>query len=112
MFSDGPWNRDPASSPKLIWPRDSEDDPLRVQTTKIVEPGRYSHRSTALPRSERNVKLGSPNVNVGAGPPPSASTAIVEGPPAVSGVTTTVPMSSDRKSTRLNSSHSQISYAV
>src|SRR5256885_3365821 len=37
---------------------------LRVQTTNSVEPGRYSQRSTALPRSDRNVKVGSVNRNV------------------------------------------------
>jgi len=51
-----------------------------VQTTNIVEPGRYSQRSTALPRSERKLKLGSLNVNGCAGPPASGSTVYV--PPA------------------------------
>src|SRR5438309_2185106 len=40
----------------------SSSDRLCVHTKKIVEPGRYSHRSTALPRSETKLKLGSLNV--------------------------------------------------
>src|SRR6267143_1721193 len=40
----------------------SSSERLCVHTKKIVEPGRYSHRSTALPRSETKLKLGSGNV--------------------------------------------------
>ena len=48
-----------------------------VHTKNIVEPGRYSHRSTAVPRSERLVKFGSPKLNGAAGPAPSGSTVYV-----------------------------------
>jgi hypothetical protein len=45
-----------------------------VHTKNRVEPGRYSHRKTALPRSEANRKSGFPNENGSAAPPPSGST--------------------------------------
>src|SRR6266545_6413343 len=38
---------------------------LRVQTTNNVDPGRYSQRSTAFPRSDRKVNVGSKNRYVG-----------------------------------------------
>src|SRR2546421_10709837 len=40
-------------------PMFSSSERLCVHTKKIVEPGRYSHRSTALPRSDTKLKLGS-----------------------------------------------------
>src|SRR6266540_6234280 len=73
MFSDGPRNRARASSPKSTVPRVSDDDPLRVHTRYKVEPGRYSQRRTALPRSDRSVKLGSSTGKGRVGPPPSTS---------------------------------------
>src|SRR5438876_6628857 len=39
-------------------PMFSSSERLCVHTKKIVEPGRYSHRSTALPRSDTELKLG------------------------------------------------------
>src|SRR5260221_365812 len=79
MFAEGPRNSAPASLPKSMVPRPSDDSPLRVHTTKIVDPGRYSHRSTAFPRSERNVKSCGEMTNPAAGPAPSGS---IESPPA------------------------------
>src|SRR5204863_3986089 len=76
---DGPWNSAPASSPKSIRPRDSADSPLRVHTTDSVEPGWYSQRNTALPRSDRNVKSWRGMTNGAAGPAPSGS---IESPAA------------------------------
>src|SRR5690348_9093164 len=48
-----------------------------VHTRKMVEPGRYSQRNTAFPRSERKLKFGSLNENGLAGPVPSGSTVYV-----------------------------------
>src|SRR6266550_1486784 len=66
---------------------------LRVQTRNSVDPGRYSQRSTALPRRERKVKVGSERVSVGA--PPPAFRRIVAGSRDgfAAGWTTTVPKS-------------------
>src|SRR6266849_4247307 len=61
---------------------------LRVQTTNRVDPGRYSQRSTAFPRRDRNVKVGLGNVNVG-DPPPSVSASTLTFPP----LTATAPKS-------------------
>src|SRR5437773_6195170 len=97
MFSEGPWNSAPASSPNWMLPRGRLGIwLLRVQTTNKVDPGRYSQRSTALPRRERKVKLGSVRVSVGAPPPRvSASRRIVAGSREefAAGWTTTVPKS-------------------
>src|SRR5437867_1392116 len=73
MFCDGPWNTAPASSPKSIRPRDSADSPLRVHTTNSVEPGWYSQRNTALPRSDRNVKCWCGTTDGGDGPAAAGS---------------------------------------
>src|SRR5437016_7767643 len=40
-------------------PMFSSSERLCVHTKKIVEPGRYSQRSTALPRSDTKLKFGS-----------------------------------------------------
>src|SRR5215203_4349856 len=44
------------------------------QTKKSADPGRYSHRTTALPRSDCTLKSGFEIANDGAGPLPSGST--------------------------------------
>src|SRR5712664_855067 len=76
---------------------------LRVHTTNNVDPGRYSQRNTALPRSDRNVNVGSGNEKLGAPPPRvSASTVMVAGSRAgfAAGVTFTVPKSRPYSSRR------------
>jgi len=47
---------------------------LCCHTRNSAEPGRYSHRSTALPRSKRLLKSRSEKVNAGAAPAASGST--------------------------------------
>src|SRR5437667_12653466 len=94
MFSDGPRNSALASSPNRMSPRGrSGIRLLRVHTTNSVDPGRYSQRSTAFPRNDRKVKLGSVRVSVGA--PPPAFRRIVAGTREGLGAgwTTTVPKS-------------------
>src|SRR5678815_5758237 len=79
MFS-GPWSKIARKSrEKSKSPNGSA--PLRFccQTRKITEPGRYSQRSTAFPRRERKLKLGSPSAKEGDDPGPSGS--IVVSPP-------------------------------
>lgn len=49
-------------------------DRFCCQTKNSVEPGRHSQRSTALPRSERTSKFGSPSEKFAAGPESSGST--------------------------------------
>src|SRR2546425_7893237 len=96
MFSDGPWNSALASSLNWMLPRGrSGIRLLRVQTTNNVDPGRYSQRSTAFPRRDRNVNVGSGNVKVGPGASVSGSRVIVAGSWAGSaaGVTVTPPKS-------------------
>src|SRR5688500_839496 len=56
-------------------PSGALDDLFCCQTKYSVEPGRYSQRSTALPRNDRKLKSGSPKeIGVAAVPAPSAST--------------------------------------
>src|SRR3989442_14382778 len=73
---------------------------LRVHTTNRVDPGRYSQRSTAFPRSDRKVNVGSANVKFGE--PPPAFRVIVAGSCAGSavGATTAVPKSRPYSSRR------------
>src|SRR5258707_14305285 len=90
MFWAGPWNSERESAPKSIAPRYRLESLSRVHTRYSVAPGGYSQRNTALPRSDRNVNVGSLNWKLFAGPPPSGSIVTVLGDP---GVTDTVPMS-------------------
>src|SRR3989442_8708258 len=46
-------------------PTSSESCRVWVQTKNSVEPGRYSQRNTALPRSDRKLKSGSYGAAVG-----------------------------------------------
>src|SRR5690348_7493952 len=98
------WNRSTGLSlkialvalPKSKSPTGSNPVRCCVHTKYTVDPGRYSHRSTALPRSDRVVKSGSAKENAGAGPAPSGSTVYVadDPDPPDAGVRTIVPMSS------------------
>src|SRR5215471_13704374 len=90
MFWAGPWNSERASGPKSIAPRYRLELLSRVHTRYSVEPGWYSHRSTALPRSERNVNVGSLNWKLSDGTAASGWIVIVFGDP---GLTATDPMS-------------------
>src|ERR1043166_2428248 len=65
----------------------SDPEQSRVHTKNSVEPGRYSHRSTALPRSERSPKLGSVTRTGGRGPGPSGSRSNACAAPPVPGFT-------------------------
>src|SRR5688572_21407927 len=65
-----------------VWnvPMLSESDRFWVHTRKSVEPGEYSHRSTAFPLSDASEKLGSSISSPAAGPEaPSGSTTIRSG---------------------------------
>src|SRR5512133_1023139 len=64
-----------------------------VQTKKSVEPGRYSHRKTALPRSDRTLKFGLPMLNEEAAPAPSGSTVYDVTRPSLLRFSTIVPAS-------------------
>src|SRR5687767_2632636 len=73
-------------------PSGALDDRFCCHTKYSVEPGRYSHRSTALPRRERKLKSGSPNeIGCAAVPAPSASTVYSVPPELVVVVTISVP---------------------
>src|ERR1700720_4714435 len=99
MFSDGPWNSALASLLNWMSPRGrSGIRLLRVQTTNRVDPGLYSQRNTAFPRSDRNVNVGSGNVKLGA--PPPALSVTVSGAGLAAGVTVTVPKSRPYSSLR------------
>src|SRR5882724_9839905 len=86
---------------------------LRVHTRNSVDPGRYSQRSTAFPRSDRNVNVGSENEKLGAPPPSvSASRVIVAGSRAgfAAGVTTSVPKSLPKTKRRVERGAAQTLY--
>src|SRR5467141_2837797 len=73
---------------------------LRVQTTNRVDPGRYSQRSTAFPRSDRKVNVGSANVKFGE-PPPAFKVIVARScAGSAAGVTTAVPKSRPYSSRR------------
>src|SRR5437868_4707624 len=65
------------SRPRLKSPNGAVSLRLCVHTRNNVEPGRYSHRNTAFPRSERKLKSGLVMTNELAGPGPSGSIAKV-----------------------------------
>src|SRR5687768_3808370 len=73
-------------------PSGALDDLFCCHTKYSVDPGRYSQRNTALPRSERKLKSGSPNeMGVAAVPAPSASTVYSVAPELVVVVVISVP---------------------
>src|SRR5688500_3192634 len=73
-------NRRSSARPVRNVPMLSVSDRFWVQTRKRVDPGEYSHRSTALPRREAREKLGSSISSPGAGPAaPSGSTTMRSG---------------------------------
>src|SRR2546427_2264521 len=63
MFSAGALSMLPIDEPNLKFPLSSAAERLCVHTKNSVEPGMYSQRSTALPRSDLKLKSGLPNVN-------------------------------------------------
>src|SRR4051812_12866648 len=73
MLSDGPWQRRRMSPDALNRGSDVPAEQLVLQTKNIVEPGRYSQRSTALPFNDRELKLPLPMSTDGRGPAPSGS---------------------------------------
>src|SRR6266536_4088955 len=74
MFSAGARNIRPTDEPNRKSPTSSKSDRLWVHTKYSVDPGMYSQRSTALPRSDLKLKSGLPKDNGCAGPAPSGST--------------------------------------
>src|SRR5687767_11193823 len=68
MLSGCALNRAFRSRPKSKLPIGAVSDLFCCHTKKSVEPGRYSHRTTALPRSARKLKSGSKTLNDAAGP--------------------------------------------
>src|SRR5438093_439670 len=74
MFSAGAVSMLRIEEPNLKSPLSSKAERLCVQTKYSVEPGMYSQRSTALPRSDLKLKLWLPNDIGCAGPGPSGST--------------------------------------
>src|SRR5947208_6332446 len=74
IFSAGALSMLPIDEPNLKLPLSSAAERLCVHTKNSVEPGLYSQRSTALPRSDLKLKSGLPNENGCTGPAPSGST--------------------------------------
>src|SRR3954467_5254000 len=74
MLSVGPWQRRRTSSPALNRGSAEPSEHAVLHTKNIVEPGRYSHRSTALPLSDLELKSGFAMRMLFCGPVPSAST--------------------------------------
>ena len=64
----------PIEEPNLKSPLSSAAERLCVHTKYSVDPGRYSQRRTALPRSDLKLKSWFPNDIGWAGPTPSGST--------------------------------------
>src|SRR5438093_12064343 len=68
MLSAGARNIRPIEDPKRKSPLISESSRFCVHTKYSVEPGMYSQRSTALPRSDLQLKSGLPKENGLSGP--------------------------------------------